>query len=79
MGLLVTNDSLDRYFKYLKALDNDSKKRLIIKLTESMQLDSKGYDFSGVFGDWDDPRSSDEIIDEIIASRIDKTDLESLE
>jgi len=36
MSLALTNETIDKYFELLMRLDNDSKKKLIIKLTESI-------------------------------------------
>ncbi|MDD2551011.1 MAG: hypothetical protein WCS11_08760 [Dysgonamonadaceae bacterium] len=60
---------MDKYFGYLKNLDNNTKKKLIIKLTKSIETKSiKSFDIKTFFGTWDDERTSDEIIDEIKAS-----------
>ena len=73
MGLALTNKTIDKYFKFLSKLDNRSKKNLIIKLTESINLnDNKDFDLSRLYGAWDDDRTSDEIIKDIKGSRIDK-------
>jgi len=66
----TTSDKiLDKYFGYLKKLDNNTKKKLIIKLTKSIETKSiKSFDIKTIFGAWDDERTSDEIIDEIKAS-----------
>ncbi|MDD4246304.1 MAG: hypothetical protein PHO84_04025 [Dysgonamonadaceae bacterium] len=66
----TTSDKiLDKYFGYLKNLDNNTKKKLIIKLTKSIETKSiKSFDIKTFFGTWDDERTSDEIIDEIKAS-----------
>ena len=73
MGLALTNSNIDKYFRFLTKLDNTSKKRLIMKLTESMEKDnSKDFDLNSLHGAWEDSRSSDEIIKEIRESRKDK-------
>ena len=73
MGLALTNSNIDKYFRFLTKLDNTSKKRLIMKLTESMEKDnSKDSDLNSLHGAWEDSRSSDEIIKEIRESRKDK-------
>lgn len=81
MGNLVISDKiLDKYFGYLKNLDNNTKKNLIIKLTKSIETKSKKpFDIKTIFGAWEDERTSDEIIDEIKASRVEKTNIASLE
>ncbi len=73
MGLALTNSMIDKYFAFLTKLDNSSKKKLIVKLTESMEDNAnKDFDLSSLYGAWEDARSSDEIIKEIKESRIDK-------
>lgn len=79
-GLTITNKILDKYFGYLKNLDNKAKKSLIVKLTESIEnKPKKGFDPKSIFGAWVDNRSSDEIIADIRTSRVEKTNTESLE
>jgi hypothetical protein len=71
--LAISNKILDKYFSYLKDLDISSKKNLIIKLTKSIEPKSeKVIDISSIFGAWEDKRTSDEIIEDIKASRVDK-------
>ncbi|QMU64578.1 MAG: hypothetical protein GKR88_09970 [Flavobacteriaceae bacterium] len=79
-SLTISNKTLDKYFGYLKNLDNNSKKSLIIKLTKSIQTKSKKpFDIKSVFGAWQDHRTSDEIINEIKSARVDKRNNLSLE
>lgn len=76
MSLALTNKTIDRYFGFLTRLDNISKKRLIVKLTESIEVnEDKEFDLRSLHGAWEDSRSSDEIIKEIIDSRIDKQNI----
>ncbi len=72
-GLAVSNKILDKYFGYLKNLDNAAKKSLIIKLTKSLETQpKKNFNIKSVFGVWEDSRSTTEIISEITASRVEK-------
>lgn len=72
-GLTISNKILEKYFGYLKYLDNSAKKNLIIKLTKSIETKSnKAFDIESVYGTWDDHRTSDEIINEIKSSRVEK-------
>lgn len=76
-GLVISNKILEKYFGYLKSLDNTAKRNLINKLTKS--LDSKPkkvFDIKSIFGAWEDEKTSDEIIDEIRSSRIEKQNSE---
>jgi len=70
---------LEKYFGYLKNLDNNAKKSLIVKLTKSLEIKSKKeFDIKSVFGAWEDDRTSDEIISEIKSSRVEKRNTPSL-
>ena len=79
MGTLsVSNKILDKYFSFLKALDINAKKRLIIKLEESIEFESsKNFELNTIFGAWEDDKDSDGIIKEIRDSRIEKSIPES--
>lgn len=78
MGHLTINSRiLDKYFGFLIKLDNNSKKRLIIKLTESIETEmGENVDLSLLYGAWVDDRDSDEIIKEIRNSRIENRNIE---
>lgn len=77
MGLAITNKTLDKYFGFLRRLDNNSKKRLIIKLAESIETNDKGSsDLRNMFGAWEDSKDSDEIIRQIRESRVDSSNTE---
>lgn len=72
-SLAISNKILEKYFGYLKNLDNNAKKNLIIKLTKSIETKSKKtFDIKSIFGAWEDDRTSDDIISEIKSSRIEK-------
>lgn len=59
-------------------MDNDSKKRLIIKLTESIETKNEiSMDLSSIYGAWEDSRDSDEIIKSIKESRFNNRQIES--
>lgn len=78
-GITLKNKTIDKYFRFLKNLDNPSKKRMIIKLTESIEVDKKpSKKIDALFGAWDDTRNSDEIIREIRDSRTKNRDIEDL-
>jgi len=75
MGLSLTNKTLDKYFGFLLRLDNGSKKKLIIKLTESIEEKEKlNVRLKDLSGAWEDSLDSDEIIKEIRNSRVNKQD-----
>lgn len=79
MGLAITNKMLDKYFGFLRQLDNSSKKRLIIKLTESIETDNKNFfTLKSFYGAWEDTKDSDEIITQIRSSRINNREIEKL-
>lgn len=72
MGLALTNKTIDKYFGFLSRLDNGSKKKLIIKLTESIETkEDRKFNLRSLYGAWEDSRDSDEINREIRKSRID--------
>ena len=71
-NLTLNNKTLEEYFSLLKGLDDLSKKKLIIKLTESLDKKEEKVDLRTLFGAWEDDKDSDEIIKEIIESRIEK-------
>ncbi len=78
-GFALNSSALDKYFGILKNLDIDSKKKLIIKLTESIQTKKKTvYGIDELFGAWQDSRSADEIIDYIESSRVNKEEIETI-
>ena len=71
MSLALKNSTIDKYFGFLTRLDNVTKKRLIVKLTESIEVKEKNtFDLASLYGAWEDSRSSDEIIDDIRNSRV---------
>lgn len=77
--LAVTNRTLDKYYGFLRKLDINSKKRLIIKLTESIEIDdSASFDLKSIYGAWEDPNDSDEIIKTIKDSRLNNREIELL-
>ncbi len=72
-SLAISEKVLNKYFKNLESLDTNSKKRLIIKLTESIEPKSNGkFDLKSLFGAWEDTKDSDEIIKQIKDSRVEK-------
>ncbi|GAB3008505.1 hypothetical protein [uncultured Cyclobacterium sp.] len=73
-NLTLNNKTLEKYFGLLKGLDNLSKKKLIIKLTESLDIEEEKVDLQTIFGAWEDDKDSDEIIKEIRESRVEKAE-----
>lgn len=77
MGLAFEKNNVNNYFKLMKNWDTESKKDLIIKLTQSINDKTEDrHDFSSCFGAWDDDRSVDEIIYDIRNSRINNREIE---
>jgi hypothetical protein len=75
--IAVTNRTLDKYFGFLRKLDNNSKKKLIIKLTESIETkEETAFDLKSLYGAWEDSKDSDEIIKSIKDSRVNNRDIE---
>lgn len=76
MGLSLTKAAIDKYFGFLTRLDNASKKKLIAKLTKSLNEEVQPkVDLQSLYGAWEDSRSSDEIIREIKEARKSKRDI----
>jgi hypothetical protein len=73
-NLTLNNKTLEKYFGMLRGLDNLSKKKLIIKLTESLEIREEKVDLKTLFGAWEDNKDSDEIIKEIRESRVEKAE-----
>jgi hypothetical protein len=75
MGVSITNKTIDKLLGFLFRLDVESKKRLIDKLSESVELeDENKNNLNTLFGSWVDSRDSDAIISEIRESRVDNVD-----
>ncbi|KJJ38771.1 hypothetical protein [Aequorivita vladivostokensis] len=73
-SLTISNKILDKYFRFLKSLDTNSKKRLILKLEASLVPNlNKDTELSSFFGAWEDEKDSDSIIEEIRNSRVEKS------
>ena len=73
MSIALKNTTIDKYFGFLTRLDNVTKKRLIVKLTESIEVkEKKQFDLKSLYGAWEDSRTSDEIINDIRNSRVEK-------
>ena len=78
-NLIMTNKVFDRYFDYLIKFDNQTKKKLIIKLTNSLEFkQKKAFDIKSLFGAWKDDRTTREIINEIKKSRVEPKDINNL-
>lgn len=76
MSLVLTNNTIDKYFGFLTKLDNRSKEKLIVKLKKSMETKEEAdFNLLSLYGAWEDSRSSDEIINDIRKSRVEKNDL----
>ena len=80
MELTLTNNTVNKYLRFLSRLDDNSKKKIIKRLTESMATkEEKKIDLSLLHGAWDDSRSSDDIIKEIRDARIEKENIINFE
>jgi hypothetical protein len=73
-NLTLNNKTLEKYFGMLRGLDNLSKKKLIVRLTESLNSKEEKVEMRELFGGWEDDKDADEIIKEIRESRIEKTE-----
>ena len=71
------NRKVENFFRFMRNWDNESKKYLIIKLTQSIRTETeKERDFSSCFGAWIDDRTADEIIEDLRADRENNQDIE---
>ncbi len=76
-GLTISNKVLNKYFEYLKRFDDETKKKLIIKLSNSLgSKEKKVFNLKSIFGAWEDERSSKEIVSEIRKSRAEPRTIE---
>jgi hypothetical protein len=73
-SLSLNSATLDRYFEQLRSLDTYSKKKLIKRLQASLLEKKEPVDLGTLFGAWEDNKDSDEIIKEIMESRVEKED-----
>ena len=77
MRIALKNTTIDKYFSFLTNLDNISKKRLIVKLTESIEVKEKKHlDLKNLYGAWEDTRTSEGIINEIRNSSVEKKSID---
>ena len=77
MRLTTDNKLVDSYFRFMRNWDNETKKNLIIKLTQSIDTkDKTRRDFSSCFGAWEDNRTADEIIEDLKADRVNNAEIE---
>lgn len=75
MGLVLTEKTIDKYFGFLRSLDNESKKRLINILKDILKNKKESkINLKDLSGAWEDSKNSDEIIKEIRNSRVEKKD-----
>ena len=66
----LNNRSIDNFFGFLYKMDTNSNKKLIIKLTESIEESKTSKkSIASLFGAWKDTRDSDSIVLEIRESR----------
>jgi hypothetical protein len=77
-SIAINKKLLDSHFRFLKNLDTASKKRLIVRLTESIETSTKKDNLDKLFGAWKDSRSADEIIEDIRNSRVNSREIEDL-
>ena len=77
MRIALNNTSIDKYFGFLKKLDNSSKKRLITKLNDSIEVNErKKINLDKLHGSWTDSKTSDQIINEIKSARVKKKSID---
>ena len=74
----IENKLVESYFELMKNWDNETKKKLMIKLMRSIDSNDKKSDFSSCFGAWEDTRTANEIIQDIRANRVNSKEIEDL-
>ena len=73
----MENRKVDNYPQFMQNWNNESKKNLIIKLTQSIGVETeKERDFSSCFGAWVDNRTTDEVVEDIRAARVNNRETE---
>ena len=77
--LAINNKGLNKYFALLNQLDDSAKKKLIIKLTESLETKTQEPNLQSLFGAWEDNRDADTINKEIRNSRVDSRIIENFD
>jgi hypothetical protein len=76
MSFALSDKTINKYFGFLLKLDSQSKKKLIDKLTESLKEKEKiKVSLNDLSGAWEDSRDSDQIIQEIRNSRVNKVEV----
>jgi len=78
--LKISDKSISRYFGFLKNMDTQSKKKLIIELTNSIEPKrntKRGIDH--LFGAWEDTRTAEEMVSDIRESRVQNREIEGFE
>jgi len=78
-NISINNKALDKYFGFLSRLDNNTKKELIFRLSESLAFEKKDRDLKSLFDSWEDNRDADEIIKEIRNARVNNREIEGFE
>ncbi|HED06682.1 MAG TPA: hypothetical protein ENI57_01040 [Ignavibacteria bacterium] len=78
-NLTISESTLNKYFGILENLDTNSKKRLIIKLTKSINSKPKQEQkLENIFGAWQGAKNAEQIISEIKDSRYNNREIEEL-
>jgi len=73
MALSISLKNIEKYFSFLFRMDNSTKRELIKILSDSLNEDcEKPVSLKQLAGAWEDSRDSDQIIQELKESRIEK-------
>jgi hypothetical protein len=74
------NEITDEYFDFLKNLNTQSKKELIIALTNSIENDKPNEtSLRDIYGAWEDDLTAEELIKDIRDSRTPNRDVNEFE
>lgn len=78
--LKVSDKSIARYFGFLNSLDIQSKKQIIVQLTDSIESKQKSKNgIDHLFGAWEDDRTAEAMIKELRESRTQNREIEGFE
>lgn len=70
MTIQVSNKIVDNYINVMRSWDTETKKQVIMRLTESINKTSNKCELSDSFGKWEDEKNADDIINEIYSNRL---------
>jgi len=71
MGYSFSSEAIDNYFIFLSKFYTGTKKKFIMKLSESIESENtNAFNSRSLIGAWENSRDSDDMIKEINESRV---------